>query len=450
MGNKKINSVYILSSIIFLVIAPFSFAQTNNFNLQDALDYGIQHSPYMTIVDNQLAIGKYDTREAYSSYLPQINASAEHDYNAKLPVTVIPGGFLGPEEIRMKMGLAHSNSIVAQLEQKLYDQKAIFGLKAIDGLKKKASLTSQETLESFIYNTAMAYYQVLTIDQKVKLLKANETQYATLVKILKLQYQKGVVKEIDYNRVQVAYNNMSSQLNQIKTARKVALNQLKVLIGMPIKEDLVIADPKKLLNSISLPKEDSINISNRLDYKMDQLIYNLQIINTKAMKYAFLPKLSFFAQYGSNSFSDEFRESFQKFNDFSTIGLKLTIPIFNGLQVNTAYHKQKIQLENLEAQNKIQKEGYKIEYLNAQTSLQEAYTSFKTNQRNLTLAKEVYDVTTLSYQSGASTLSDFLNSDYNYKEAQNNYTSAMIRLLTSRLDFEKAKGNLSNYLNINK
>lgn len=435
--------------LFFSVGASQLFAQSKGFSLSDCLNYGVNHSPFMTISSNQLKEAKYDKREAYAPYMPQINGNAELDYNAKLPVTVVPGGFLGPDELRIKMGSEHSNSASIQLDQKIYDQKAIIGMRVAKDLTRKAQLTSKETTQQFLYNTAMAYYQVLTVNQKAELLEANKEQYERLVGILKTQYEKGAVKEIDYNRVKVAYNNTLSQLNQIKTARDVAVNRLKVLIGMSIDDSLKIADPKDLMSSIKLPQIETPDISNRLDYQLDQLIYKLQTVNTKAMRYAYLPKLNFFARYGANSYSNDFGESFHKFNDFSTIGLKLTIPIFNGLKVNTAYHKQKLTLENLKAQNKINQENYKIEYLNTQMKLQEAYTSYQTNKRNLKLAKQVYDVTSLSYQKGASTLSDFLNSDYNYKEAQNNFTSSMIRLLSSRLDYEKSKGNLSNYLNIN-
>ncbi|HEU0226248.1 MAG TPA: TolC family protein [Arachidicoccus soli] len=451
MGRKKLKLVFAFSiCFTFLLSMQNSLAQKEGYSLKDALNYGLDHSPYVTISNNQLSEALYDKREAYSPYLPQINGSAEHDYNAKLPITVIPGGFLGPDEIRMKMGLAHSNSATIRLEQKIYDQKAIVGIKAMKDLDKKAKYTSKETMQSFVYNTAMLYYQVLTINQKVKLLEANKEQYSKLVDILKLQLQKGVIKTIDFKRVQVSYNNTTSQLLQIKTAKDVALNQLKVMIGMPMSDSLKLEDNDKQLSSITAPQIEPINISNRTDYQMDQLIYRLQVINTKAIKYAYLPKLSFFAQYGANSYANDFNESFHQFNDFSTIGLKLTVPIFNGLQVNTAYHKQKLLLQNLAAQNKIKTENYKIDFLNAQTKIKSAYSDYQNNKRNLNLAKEVYDVTSLSYQKGASTLSDFLNADFNYKQAQNNYTNAIIQYLSSRLDYEKAKGNLLNYFNIQK
>lgn len=453
MGNNKnkIMKKWMFASFVLpAVFATQLSAQSDEMDLSQCLNYGMQHSPYMTIANNEMELYKYNARESYSPYLPQINGQAGMDYNAKLPVTVIPAGGFSPVEIRMKMGTRHANTAAIQLEQKIYDQTAIIGISGIKDLKVLHELNSQKQVDDFIYNAAMAYYQVLTVNQQLKLLEANEHQYAELLKILELQLEKGVIKKVDLDRIKVAYSNITSQLTLVKTSKDVAINNLKVVIGMPIDAELKISESQKLVEEMTLPTEAQVDISNRLDYKVQLQNVKLQQLNTRVMKYAFLPTLSGYARYGANSYSDDFKESFNKFNDFSSIGLKLTVPIFNGLKVNTAYNKQRIQLMNLEAQTKIMAESFKVEYLNSRTKMKEAYTSFQNNKANLELAKDVYDVTTLSYQKGAATLSDFLNSDYSYKEAQNNYMTSLVNLLSSRLSFEKSKGNLSNYLNISK
>jgi len=55
--------------------------------------------------------------------------------------------------------------------------------------------------------------------------------------------------------------------------------------------------------------------------------------------------------------------------------------------------------------------------------------------------------TGLQYQKGTASLTDFLNSDYSYKEAQSNYISSLLNFLTARVDLEKSQGNLSTYVN---
>ncbi len=453
MGNKKIRKYmklkYSLTLLAFSLVG-LAKAQTTELSLSDCLNYGLENSPYMTISENEMKMFKYDKQDVYSPYLPHINGSAGLDYNAKLPVTVIPAGSFSPTEIRMKMGSAHANNAVVQLEQKIYDQTIIIGIHGIKDMRVLYQLNSDKIVEDFIYNLSLTYYQVLIVNQQIKLLEENESKYAELEKILKLQLEKGVIKQVDYNRVKVAYNNILSQLSLIKSSKEVAINNLKVVMGMPLDNELKIDEQQQIVENIKLPTDAQIDITNRLDYKINEQTLKLQNLNTKVMRYSFLPTISGYARYGANSYADNFKDSFKEFYDFASIGLKLTVPIFNGLKSNIAYNKQRIQTLNLETQNKIMSESYKVEYLNSRTKLQEAFTSFQNNKENLELAKDVYDVTSLSYQMGASSLSDFLNADFAYKEAQNNYMTSTINFLSSRLNFEKSKGNLSNYLNLSK
>lgn len=445
--SKKMKKTILLFS--FLSILGYANAQ-NSMSLTQCLNYGMEHSPYMILSKNEIKNFEYNKRELYQPYLPALNGSAGFDYNAKLPVVVIPAGDLAPMEIRMKMGQTYANEAALQLEQKIYDQTAIIGIHGMKDYRTLSELSAEKIQETMLYNIASAFYQVMVVDKQVELLRDNQKQYSDLLEIIGLQLEKGVVKQVDYNRIKVVLNNVNSQLSLVETARTTAINYLKTTIGMSLDEELEIDYSGSLLENLSIPEDKTIQVSNLIDFRLNEQTLKLNELHERTLKYAFLPQLSVYARYGANSYADEFRESFKKFNDFATVGVKLTVPIFNGLKVNTAWNKQRIQVENVRAQNKLQEEGFKVQQLNARNKILEAYTSYQTNQENINLAQEVYDITSLSYQKGAATLSDFLNADYSYKEAQNNYVTSMINLLSSRLEYEKSKGNLNNYLNINK
>lgn len=435
-----------------LVVALFlgisiTTIQAQEMSLKECLAYGMQNSPYVTLSNNELEMFKYNKRDLISDYLPAINASGQMDYNAKLPITVIPAGDFAPQDIRMKMGMPHSNSATIQLEQKIYDHSAIVGMTGVRDYRELSNLSAEKTLEDLTYSIATAYYQVLVVNQQVKLLQESKNQYSELNRIMELQLEKGVITKIDYNRIKVAYNNISSQLSLVETSKETTVNYLKVMMGMPIDTPLEVQEDKNLIEEASIPEESRIDVSKRLDFLIMQKNVDLQELNTRVTKYSFLPKLSGYARYGANSYADSFKDSWSSFNDFASIGLSLSVPIFNGLKMNTAYHKQRIQLENLRAQSKIAEEGYKVELLNSKTKMIETYTSLVANSENLELAKDVYETTNLSYQKGAASLTDFLNAEFSYKEAQNNYLTSLVNMLSSRLDYEKSKGNLTNYLN---
>lgn len=464
MGRKekfkiiKMRTAVLIISLMFL--GQF-YAQNEPMNLSDCLNYGLVNSPQMTLSNNELEMVKYNKRELYEPYLPQLNLSGGIDYNIKLATTIIPASDFGfdelippgftpegamDEDLEVKMGQPHTNSATLQLEQTIYDQSVIEGLGGLKTYEKLSNLKSSKITEDLMYNIAMAYYQVLTVNQQIELLKDNREQYEKLEKIMELRLEKGVVQQIDYNRIKVAYNNIISKLSLAKTSKDVAKNRLKVIIGMSTDTDLNIDEDVSLLKDTELPEKAQMNITNRLDYKINETKLELQTLQTRVIKNSYLPTLSGYARYGVNSYSKTFRESWDKFYDFSTVGLKLKIPIFNGFKVNTKYNKHRIELENLKAQTKMQEENFKVESMNSKAQLIEAHSSYKTDLENMQLAQDVYETTNLSYQKGASSLSDFLNADYSYKEAQSNYLTSLINMLSSRLDYEKSRGNLSNYL----
>ncbi len=438
--------------MVSLLTTGLFYAQNGEMSLKDCLNYGLENSPSTILSNNEIEMITYNKREVYQPYLPTINISGGIDYNVKLPTTIIPAsdfGFgPGAEDLEVKMGQPYGNSATVQLEQKLYDQAAIVGMGGMKTYERLSILKSSKITEDLMYNIAMAYYQVLTVNQQIELLKDNQKQYEELDRIMKLRLEKGVIQEIDYNRIKVAYNNISSKLSLAQTSKDMVINRLKVVIGMPLDADLEIKEDISSIKTTELPEETAIDITNRLDYKINQTNIELQSLQTEVFKNSYYPTLSAYARYGVNSYSKTFRKSWDKFYDFSTIGLKLTIPIFNGLKINTKYNKQRIQLENLKAQTKMQEENYKVESMNSQAQLIEAHTSYKIDLMNMELAQEVYETTNLSYQKGAASLSDFLNADYSYKEAQSNYLTSLVNMLSSRLDFEKSRGNLSNYLQI--
>lgn len=103
MGNTTKNNpmkIKVKITLLLLLAIANVKAQSSQMDLTECLNYGMEHSPYMTIANNEMKMFEYNKREAYGLYLPQINGQVTSDYNAKLPVTVIPaGGFHPPKYV---------------------------------------------------------------------------------------------------------------------------------------------------------------------------------------------------------------------------------------------------------------------------------------------------------------------------------------------------------------
>ncbi len=446
--NQTSKLAMVVFSVLSIALNGYSQSEAQPFTLRSSIEYSLKNNPTSTIYNNQAEISKFENKIALASYLPQVNGNATVDYNAKLPVTVMPAGVFGnPEEIRLSLGNKHQNGAVVQLDQKVFDLSSAVSLTA---MKRNLELSQMQILknnEDLVYQTATAYYQVIVISQQQKLLQENEKQYADLLKILQLQYEKGVIRKMDYDRTRVAYNNIASQLVLLETNKKLALNQLKVSIGMPMNESIEIDESVEVEMDIAPPTTNTVDVTKRIDFMIQEQSLLLKEIQVKAMKYGGLPSLSAYARYGANSYGNDFSESFEKWYDYSAIGIKLTVPIFNGMQVHSNYKIGQLDLINMRENAKLNVQNFMLESENANTQLMASYTSLSNDKENMILAKEVHEASNLEYKEGKSSLTDLLNSDYSYKEAQSNYINSLLNYLTSKLLYEKSKGTLIDYVN---
>lgn len=446
------NQIKTMFIALFAIVAATTGASSQEnqavFNLKSSIEYSLKNNPSSTIYNNQAEIARFRNQEGLAGYLPQVNANATVDYNLKLQTSIIPAGIFGPEETRIQIGNKHVNGAVVQLDQKVYDQAALTALEARKVNLELARTNILKNNEDLIYQTTNAYYQVLILNEQEKLLRENEKQYTELLRILKLQFDKGVIKKVDYDRTRVGLNNITSQLTLLETNKKLALNKLKISMGMPIEQELKIDDNLNYEAQVTLPPQgESYDVSRRLDYIIQDQNILLQEIQTRSMRSAGLPTVGVYARYGANAFGTEFASSFNNWFDYSAIGLKINIPLFNGLRVYSTYKQSELTLINLKENAKLNIQNFKLETENANTQLLSSYTSLNNNKENMQLAKDVYEASNLEYKEGTASLTDFLNSDYAYKEAQSNYINSLLNYLSSRLQYEKAKGTLTNYIN---
>lgn len=445
---KKVKALPI--TILLMMVSVITQAQESKpvlFSLKESIAYSLKNNPTSTIYKNEVLIAKEKKTEALAPYLPQVNGTATFDDNLKRQVTVLPAGAFSKEEIRVQFGNQYNTNLVAQVDQVLFDRSISVAKEANRVNTLIADLKLLQNNETIVYNTIMAYYQILTYNEQEKLLVENEKKYEELLRILQLQYEKGVAKKIDYDRMRVSQNNIKSQLLLLKTNKELALNKLKYAMGMDLSNNIAINDSLDYSMQVSMPVASQLDTKNILDFKIQSNNIALQQLDVERRKFAFFPTLNAYARYGGQSFGNDFGKSFGNWFDYSSIGLKLNIPIFDGNRKKSQLSQSRLSLLNAQESLKLNERNYELQFQNANTALFRSYTSLNDNKLTLDLAGDILKNTGLQYQKGTASLTDFLNSDYSYKEAQSNYISSLLNFLTARVDFEKSQGNLSTYIN---
>ena len=80
------------------------------------------------------------------------------------------------------------------------------------------------------------------------------------------------------------------------------------------------------------------------------------------------------------------------------------------------------------------------EYAQAMALYKSNLAAFVALKENVELAKEVYDVIELQYKSGVKTYLEVVAAETDLRTAKINYYDALNRLLSSKIDVQKAMG----------
>lgn len=431
--------------ILFIGATLTGSAQQSR-SLKECIDYGLQHYGTIRVAQYQVETANQQARQALGQYLPQVSGTGNFTDNLKLQSTLLPAGFAGPEPTRISLGSKYQTNVSAQLTQTIYDKSLLIGIKANESNQKLADLNIRQTREEIIYNIATNYYQVFIVQQQIALLKDNLNRTQQVLNILKLQRDNGVIQPIDYTNTEVTYNNTRSQLSLSENNLALALNRLKYQMGLSQEQELTLSDTL-LLKRVPTVEQSTFSAPSLISYQKAMANLDLQRLQLLRTKAGYQPTVSFTANYGTLALGNQFADGFRNFTGFGSIGLRLNIPIFDGFQRDAQIQQNRLTVMTQEEQLRLNTAAYQLQFSNAQSQIQKSQTNIQNDDRNVKLAQEVYNITTLQYKQGTKSLTDLINADNSYRQAQSNYINSLINFYQARLDLEQSQGSLLAFYN---
>jgi outer membrane protein TolC len=165
--------------------------------------------------------------------------------------------------------------------------------------------------------------------------------------------------------------------------------------------------------------------------------------NLKYNRWSFLPSLSANGAYNLNYQNDIFGKLYDVNYPNSFAALTLNFPIFQGgkrkADIQAAeWELQRNKLDLVSLQNNVNSE-----FVAAMSGYKGNLANYLALRENLALATEVYDVIQLQYRSGIKTYLEVINSETDLRTAQINYYNALYNLLASKIDVQKALGQIN-------
>ena len=447
---ERSNMKKLISGVTVILLLSGSAAwaqQANEFSVKQAADYGLKNAVQVKNALLDVLIQQQSNRDITSAAYPDIKATGSFNDYLNIPTSLLPGEFFGGAAgtfIPVKFGTKYSATGGVALNQLLFDGQVFVGLQArktsIDARQKAAEVT-QENIKANIYKI---YYQLVVSKTQIDLLDANIVRLQKLDHDTREIYKNGFAEKVDVDKLTVQIANL--QTEKLKALNSVANGYmgLKVLMGMPIKDSLVLTDT---LSDTQI-KENILESSNykyndRKEYQLLELTNKLNTYNIKRYKLSQIPTLSLNANYNKQAQRTAF--DFLKKGDWFTtsyIGLSLNVPMFKGFSTRAKIAKSKLELQ--QTQNQL--EGLKINIDNdvevAKNNFTTAAATMDYQKQNMALAELVYEQTKKKYEIGTGSATEINTAQVELKTAQTNYISALYDAIIARVDLLKATGKL--------
>jgi outer membrane protein len=444
--------------------------QSNSFSLQQAIDYAMKNSPGIANANNDIAIAKYRKREIAGIGYPQLNASFDLKDFFKIPVSVIPN-FVAPAvytgilsatnptydlsgdprasadyyaPIAAQFGTKYQANASASISQIIFSSDYVVALQAAKYLEQIGTISANRTKADVIAGVSKAYYTVLVNRERLELLNSNTNRLKKFMEDTRAYNQQGFIEQIDVERIEVTYNNLSSEKEKVQRLMGLAEAALRFQMGYvnPAPIDLTDSLPSSLKDEEMITAKPSPE--SRPEFQLLKSSQELNQLNLKRQKLGYLPTVVAYGSGGYTAYRSEF-------NVFKTggewyptllIGGTISVNLFDGLQRHNRIQQAKLELKKSEQSISQITQVVDIETNSAVVSLNNAISGLKIQARNMELARHVQEVAQKKYEAGVGSNLEVVTAETSLREAQTNYFNAVYDMLVARIDYQKATGTL--------
>jgi len=169
----------------------------------------------------------------------------------------------------------------------------------------------------------------------------------------------------------------------------------------------------------------------------------LQDDNLRYYKWAFIPSLSAFGYYNLNYLNNDFGKLYSETFPSSYAGLSLHFPIFQGTKRTQNIKQAQLELQRVDYDIIAFKNAVNSEYEQAMATYKSNLSNYNILKENYAIASEVYNTIQVQYRAGVKTYLDVIVSQNDLISAQVNYLQALYQVLSSKLDIQKALGQIN-------
>lgn len=450
---KRLYSLLIIGVLWFL---PVKAQDTLVLDLIRCRTMVLENSHSIKIAEENIRKAEGEKMAARAAWLPDISASATGLYNKTeiekeltLPTQVynpatgeiVPNvvvdpatGFpvYGPDGnpvfkmyafLPLELTLQGGALAGISAQQPLYAGGKIMAGNKMANIGNEMAQKNKTLKEShMIFEADKAYYQYLSVKEKVKLAKKYKTLLDEVVKVVEDSYETGMSNRNDMLKVQVKYNDAVLEAQKAETGLELARMSLCRTIGLPLDSPLAVQDS---MGEISFIEQNlsSASAHNRIEYELLEKQVKMAEQEVKMVRGDFLPTAGVSLSYNYFMVSLQDADNFDDHGVSAMGSLKIPITHFGERKGKMASAKADYTIKKLELQQA--KDYLQLEIEQARLNYIDAYTRVQMAEEALKQASENMRISDNNYELGMETVVNLLEAKAEWQKAYANKIEAV-------------------------
>ncbi|MCE8777747.1 TolC family protein [Bacteroides thetaiotaomicron] len=442
---KRLTGKKMLLTAMALCAFGFAKAQTEQttqntltLTLDKALEIALDENPTIKVAEEEIALKKVASKEAWQSLLPEASLNGSLDHTIKAAEMKL-------NDMSFKMGQDGTNTANAGLSINLpLFAPAVY--RAMSMTKTDIELAVEKSRASeldLINQVTKAYYQLMLAQDSYEVLQGSYKLAEDNFNVVNAKYQQGAVSEFDKISAEVQMRSIKPNVISAVNAVTLAKLQLKVLMGITadvdIKTDDNLTNYESMLFANQL-KEEDMSLENNTTMKQFELNMKLLEKNVKSLKTNFMPTLSMSFSYQYQSLYNPNINFFDyTWSNSSSLMFNLSIPLYRASNF-TKVKSARIQMRQLDW-NRIDTERklnmQVVSYRNNMTASSEQVVS---NKENVMQAEKAVQIAGKRYEVGKGTVLELNSSQVSLTQAQLTYNQSIYDYLVAKADLDQVLG----------
>lgn len=437
----KINSLVLV--ILIVLIFP-TVAQEKLYTLEDCINFALEHSNDIGRATNEVKSREYLLKQKKAARNPDLIMSGSETFSSGNKYSSTDKGAEWDRDNTSNLNLSLSSSITlyngAKLKNAIIQGRTDLEAAESD-IQTQRELISLDVLSAYI--TVLFAKEQLKNDEAVLSATEKQLEQATVRK------EAGVLSPTDYLNIKSQYATDKASLVTSQSNLRLCMVKLMQLMNMSVNNSFDIAEPDVdalLMKEGETDADKVYEIALKLQPSVKTAKLDLQSaeIGVKLAKADALPVVSLNASLNtlySNAlknvnFTEQISHQFT-----SSVGVSLSIPIYQRKQVRNNVMQAKIAADNIEYNLSDIKNNLRKVIEQACTDAQTANSAYLSSIEQLKAQQESYRVSEEMFAQGMVNSIDYLTSKNNMTSAEINLTRAKYTVVLQKMIVRYYMGN---------